>query len=144
MDSFIENALKEAKLSLQENGIPIGAVLVQNEKIIGRGHNRYMQTNDPFAHAIIECIRSSGIKDSYSDTILYCTHMPCYMCAGAIIQFGIEHVIIGETTNYKGDVDFLKDHWISFEDLNLSECKSLMAEFMEKHPNLKKDNYGFF
>ena len=135
-------AIEEAKLGLQEGGIPIGSVLVRDKKIIGRGHNRRIQNNDPLAHAEIECIRNAGRLGSYTDTILFTTLMPCYLCSGAIVQFGIEKVIVGESRNFKGDVEFLENHWVSVDDWDWHECIDLMKEFIEKNSNLWKEDTG--
>ena len=142
MEEFMKAAIEEAKLGLQEGGIPIGSVLVRDKKIIGRGHNRRVQNNDPTAHAEIECIRNAGRIGSYSDTILFSTMMPCYLCSGAIAQFGIEKVIVGESRNFKGDIEFLENHWVSVDDWDLDECIDLMKEFMEKNSNLWKEDIG--
>lgn len=100
MDKFMKEALSEAKKSLSEGGIPIGSVLIKNGIIIGRGHNRRVQNNDPVAHAEIECLRNAGRIGNYKNVILYSTVMPCYLCAGAIVQFGIKDVIVGESRNF--------------------------------------------
>ena len=135
-------AIEEAKLGLQEGGIPIGSVLVCDGKIIGRGHNRRVQNGDPLAHAEIECIRNAGRKESYSNTILFSTLMPCYLCSGAIVQFGIENIIVGESRTFKGDLDFLKDHWVTVEDWDMDECIDLMNEFIHKNPALWNEDIG--
>jgi len=142
MEQFMRAAIEEAKLGLQEGGIPIGSVLVRDKKIIGRGHNRRIQNNDPLAHAEIECIRNAGRLGSYTDTILFTTLMPCYLCSGAIVQFGIEKVIVGESRNFKGDVEFLENHWVSVDDWDWHECIDLMKEFIEKNSNLWKEDTG--
>lgn len=142
MEEFMRAAIEEAKLGLQEGGIPIGSVLVRDKKIIGRGHNRRVQNNDPTAHAEIECIRNAGRIGSYSDTILFSTLMPCYLCSGAIAQFGIEKVVVGESRNFKGDVEFLENHWVSVDDWDWDECVDLMKEFMEKNSDLWKEDIG--
>ena len=97
MKEFMKAALEEARLGLQEGGIPIGSVLVRDSKIIGCGHNRRVQSSDPLAHAEIECLRNAGRIGSYSNTILFSTLIPCYLCSGAIVQFGIEKIIVGES-----------------------------------------------
>ena len=135
-------AIEEAKLGLQEGGIPIGSVLVCDGKIIGRGHNRRVQNGDPLAHAEIECIRNAGRKESYTNTILFSTLMPCYLCSGAIVQFGIEKIIVGESRTFKGDLDFLKDHWVTVEDWDMDECIDLMNEFIHKNPALWNEDIG--
>ncbi|MGD0036728.1 MAG: nucleoside deaminase [Bacteroidota bacterium] len=142
MEAFMKTAIEEAKLSLQEGGIPIGSVLVRNDKIIGRGHNRRVQNGDPLAHAEIECIRNAGRVGSYSDTILFSTLMPCYLCSGATVQFGIEKVIVGESRTLRGDIEFLKDHWVTVEDWDMDECFELMEEFIKKNPALWNEDIG--
>ena len=135
-------AIEEAKLGLQEGGIPIGSVLVFDGKIIGRGHNRRVQNGDPLAHAEIECIRNAGRKESYTNNILFSTLMPCYLCSGAIVQFGIEKIIVGESRTFKGDIEFLKDHWVTVEDWDMDECIDLMNEFIHKNPALWNEDIG--
>ena len=142
MEEFMKVAIEEAKLGLQECVIPIGSVLVCDGKIIGRGHNRRVQNGDPLAHAEIECIRNAGRKSSYSNTILFSTLMPCYLCSGAIVQFGIEKIIVGESRTFKGDLEFLKDHWITVEDWDMDECIELMAEFIHKNSALWNEDIG--
>ena len=99
-DSFMKAAIAEAKLGLSEGGIPIGAVLVRDGQIIGRGHNKRIQENDPVAHAEIDCLRNVGRIKNYQDTVLYSTLMPCYLCAGAVVQFGISKVITGDSKTF--------------------------------------------
>jgi cytosine deaminase len=142
MEEFMKAAIEEAKLGLQEGGIPIGSVLVRDGKIIGRGHNRRVQNGDPLAHAEIECLRNAGRIGSYSNTILFSTLIPCYLCSGAIVQFGIEKVIIGESRTFKGDIEFLKDHWVEVEDWDMKECIELMEEFIKKSPTLWNEDIG--
>src|SRR5215208_3740812 len=102
MDKFMQAAIEEARLGLREGGIPIGSVLVQNGQIIGRGHNKRVQDSDPITHAEIDCLRNAGRVGNYKNTILYSTLMPCYLCAGAIVQFGIPKVIAGESQTFPG------------------------------------------
>jgi cytosine deaminase len=142
MEESMETAIEEAKLSLQEGGIPIGSVLMCDGKIIGRGHNRRVQNGDPLAHAEIECIRNAGRIGSYSNTILFTTLMPCYLCSGAIVQFGIEKIVVGESRTFKGDLEFLKDHWVAVDDWDIDECIELMEEFIKKNPTLWNEDIG--
>jgi cytosine deaminase len=142
MEEFMKAAIEEARLGLQEGGIPIGSVLVSEGRIIGRGHNRRVQNGDPLAHAEIECIRHAGRISSYSKTILFSTLMPCYLCSGAIVQFGIEKIIVGESRTFKGDLEFLKDHWVSVEDWDMDECVELMTEFIHKNSALWNEDIG--
>ncbi len=142
MEEFMKAAIEEARLSLQEGGIPIGAVLVRDRKIIGRGHNRRVQNNDPLAHAEIECLRNAGRIGSYKGTILVSTLMPCYLCAGAVVQFGVERVIAGDSQSFKGDKAFLEDHWVAVDEWDWYECMDLMQDFMKKNPDLWKEDIG--
>ena len=142
MEEFMNAAIAEAKVSLQEGGIPIGAVLVRDGIIIGRGHNRRVQNSDPLAHAEIECLRNAGRIGSYSNTILFSTLIPCYLCSGALVQFGIEKVIVGESRTFKGDKDFLKDHWVEVEDWDMQECIELMKDFIKNNPTLWDEDIG--
>jgi cytosine/creatinine deaminase len=142
MEEFMKAAIEEAKAGLQEGGIPIGSVLVRDGKIIGRGHNRRVQKNDPLAHAEIECLRNAGRIGSYADTILFSTLMPCYLCSGAIVQFGIEKIVVGDSRNFKGDAEFLKDHWIEVDDWDWDECRELMNNFIMKNQTLWNEDIG--
>ena len=142
MDEFMKAAIDEAIKGKNEGGIPIGAVLVKNGKIIGRGHNQRVQKNDPIMHAEINCLQNAGRVGSYKDTILYSTLSPCYLCSGAAVQFGIKKVVIGESETFPGAKDFLLSHGIEIIDLNLKECKELMYEFIDKYPKLWNEDIG--
>ncbi|MEN6610778.1 MAG: nucleoside deaminase [Methanoregulaceae archaeon] len=142
MDPFMKAAVDEAKEGLRQGGIPIGSVLVQDNTIIGRGHNRRVQDNDPVIHAEIDCLRDAGRIGSYKNTILYSTLMPCFLCAGAAVQFGIPKVIVGESRNFKGARDFMEEHRIEVIDLDLPECVQLMREFIEQKPGLWEEDIG--
>jgi len=141
-DIFVNELIKEAKMGLSEGGIPIGSILVKNNKIIGRGHNRRVQDNDPLAHAEIICLKNAGRIKNYDQTVLYSTLMPCYLCAGAIVQFGIKKVVIGESENFQGASEFLKSHGVQIMDLKSSECSSLMSDFIKKNPKLWDEDIG--
>src|SRR3954469_19190198 len=97
MDPCLRAAIDEARQGLKEGGLPIGSVLVRNGQIIGRGHNRRVQRGDPMAHAEIDCPTNPGRQKTYKETVLYSTLMPCVLCTGAVIQFGIPRVIVGES-----------------------------------------------
>src|SRR5829696_916568 len=102
MDPFLRAAIDEAKLGLSEGGLPIGSVLVRGGTIIGRGHNRRVQRGDPMAHAEIDCLTRAGRQRTYADTVLYSTLMPCFLCSGAAVQFGVPKVVVGESVNFPG------------------------------------------
>ena len=135
-------AIKEAKKGLDEGGIPIGSVLVKDGKILGQGHNKRVQNNDPIMHAEIDCLRNAGRLGKYEKTILYSTLMPCFLCAGAVVQFGIKKVIIGESETFSGAKKFMESNGIEVIDLNLEECKQIMKQFIQKKPALWKEDIG--
>lgn len=142
MDKFMSEAISEARKSLSQGGIPIGSVLVKDGIIIGRGHNKRVQENDPVIHAEIDCLRNAGRIGIYTGTILYSTLMPCYLCAGASVQFGIKKVIAGEDETFSGASEFMESHGIEVINLNLKECKDIMKEFIEKNPRLWFEDIG--
>jgi cytosine deaminase len=139
---FMKAAINEARKGLAEGGIPIGSVIARKGKIIGRGHNKRVQEKDPILHAEIDCLRNAGRIGSYKDTVLYSTLMPCYLCAGAIVQFGIKKVIAGESETFEGAREFMESHGVEVIDLNLDECKQLMRKFIENNPDLWKEDIG--
>lgn len=138
----MEAAIEEARTGLLEGGIPIGSVLVRNGEIIGRGHNRRVQNNDPLAHAEIACLRNAGRIIRYHDTVLYSTLMPCYLCAGAAVQFGIKKVVVGESRTFGGARDFMEAHGIEVIDLDLPECREMMKEFIDRAPEIWNEDIG--
>jgi creatinine deaminase len=142
MDMFMKAAIDEAGKGLSEGGIPIGSVLVRKGKIIGRGHNKRVQDNDPILHAEIDCLRNAGRVGTYKDTVLYSTLMPCYLCAGAIVQFGIKRVVVGESETFAGAQQFMESHGVEVTDLNLEECKRLMQDFIKANPDLWNEDIG--
>ncbi|MEG3437932.1 nucleoside deaminase [Pannus brasiliensis CCIBt3594] len=142
MDEFMRAAIEEAKQGLREGGIPIGSVLVKNGEIIGRGHNKRVQDGDPVTHAEIDCLRQAGRVGSYRGTILYSTLMPCYLCAGAVVQFGIPTVIAGESATFPGAREFMESRGVTVIDLDLDECKRLMRDFIENNPRLWNEDIG--
>ncbi|PSB04489.1 nucleoside deaminase [Merismopedia glauca CCAP 1448/3] len=142
MDEFMQEAIAEAKLGRSEGGIPIGSVLVKNDKILGRGHNKRVQDNDPVTHAEIDCLRNAGRIGNYQDATLYSTLMPCYLCAGAVVQFGIKKVVAGESVTFAGAREFMESHGVEVIDLNLDECKQLMREFIQEKQQLWNEDIG--
>jgi len=142
MDAFMKAALDEAKKGLSEGGIPIGSVLAKHGQIIGRGHNKRVQQRDPIMHAEIDCLRNAGRIGKYGETVLYSTLMPCFLCAGAVVQFGIKRVIVGESETFSGAKEFLVSYDVQVVDLNLDECKQLMKTFIQINPDLWKEDIG--
>jgi cytosine deaminase len=141
-DPYLSAAIAEARKGLAEGGIPIGSVLIKGEKVVGRGHNRRIQHGDPMAHAEIDCLQNAGRIGSYKGTTLYSTLMPCYLCAGAVVQFGIKKVIAGESRTFPGAKDFMASHGVEVIDLDDKECYSLMQEFIRKNPDLWNEDIG--
>ena len=142
MDKYMKAAIDEARKGLKEGGIPIGSVLVKDGIIIGRGHNKRVQENDPVIHAEIDCLRNAGRIGVYKDTVLYSTLMPCYLCAGASVQFGIKKVVAGENESFSGAQEFMESHGIEVVNLDLKECKDLMKDFIEDNPKLWFEDIG--
>ena len=142
MDSFMQAAIGQAKKSRKEGGIPIGSVLVKEGTIVGQGHNRRVQQNNPILHAEIDCLQNAGRVGSYAGTTLYSTLMPCYLCAGAIVQFKIKRVIVGESATFPGAPEFMESHGVEVIDLDLPECKEMMQEFIEAFPQLWNEDIG--
>jgi cytosine/creatinine deaminase len=142
MDRFMRAAIAEAGKGRSEGGIPIGSVLVRGGKIIGRGHNRRVQEESPILHAEIDCLRNAGRIGSFRDTTLYSTLMPCYLCAGAVVQFGIPKVVVGESRTFTGAREFMKSHGVQVVDLDLDECCKMMEEFIAARPDLWYEDIG--
>jgi cytosine deaminase len=151
MDPFLRAAIDEAKKGLAHHppGLPIGSVLVRNGQIIGRGHNQRVQKGDPMAHGEIDCLIHAGRQRTYKDTVLYSTLMPCYLCTGAIIQFGIPKVVVGESVNFPGgqarwgtSCDFLRANGVEVLDLADPECIEMMRSYIARHPTLWNEDIG--
>jgi cytosine deaminase len=141
-DPFMRAAEEEARKGLAEGGLPIGSVLVRGGQIIGRGHNRRVQKGDPMAHAEIDCLTNAGRQKTYKDTVLYSTLMPCHLCSGAVVQFGIPKVIVGESVNFAGAPDFLRSQGVEVTDLRDPDCIQMMANFIKSHPELWHEDIG--
>jgi cytosine deaminase len=141
-DAYMLEAIAEARRGLAEGGIPIGSVLVRNGAILGRGHNRRVQEGNPMKHAEIDCLINAGRVGSYDGTVLYSTLMPCYLCAGAAVQFRIPRVIVGEARTFPGAATFMREHGIEVVNLDLDVCAGMMAEFIEKFPTLWNEDIG--
>ena len=142
MDEFMQAAISEARQGLKEGGIPIGSVIVMDGKIIGRGHNKRIQDGDPITHAEIDCLRNAGRIGNYKNTILYSTLMPCYLCAGAVVQFGIKKVYAGENETFLGAKDFMESMGVEVININSEECKEMMRNFIAEKPELWSEDIG--
>ena len=140
--AFMELALEEARTGLREGGIPIGAVLVKDRIVIGRGHNQRVQQNNQILHGEMACLVNAGRIADYSNTTLYTTLSPCMMCSGTIVQFRIPHVVIGENHTFGGNENFLRGQGIEVEILQHRGCQELMEQFIESHPELWHEDIG--
>jgi cytosine deaminase len=139
---FMKAAMEQARKGLAEGGLPIGSVLVRGDQIIAAGHNRRVQHGDPMAHAEIDCLTKAGRQKTYKDTVLYSTLMPCYLCSGAVVQFGVPKVIVGESVNFPGGPDFMRQHGVDVVDLHDAECIDMMGTFIREHPELWNEDIG--
>lgn len=143
-DLFLQAAIDEAKLSLSEGGIPIGSVLVSEEKIIGRGHNCRVQTGSPIDHGEMNCLRKAGRLPSsvYKTSTIYSTLSPCPMCSGAIVLYKIPRVIVGENRNFLGAEDYMRSKGVRVDVVQDAECIQLMQKFIAENPNLWNEDIG--
>jgi creatinine deaminase len=139
---FMDEAVREAQIGLSEGGIPIGSVLVREGTIIGRGHNRRVQEEDPIRHAEIDCLCRAGRIGNYGNTVLYSTLMPCFLCAGAIVQFRIPVVVAGESKNFAGAREFLESQGVRVIDLAREDCIRMMERFIAENPELWYEDIG--
>ena len=141
-DKFLEAAIEEAEKSLKEGGIPIGSVLVKDSSIVARGHNKRVQEQNQILHGEMDCLNNAGRIGSYRDTVIYSTLMPCYMCAGTIVQFKIPRVVVGESVTFSGAREFMEQHGVEVVDLNNARCIELMQQFIKEKPELWNEDIG--
>ncbi len=144
MDEFMKAAIEEAKLGLQEGGIPIGSVLVIDGKIVGRGHNRRVQKGSAILHAEMDCIENAGrlkAKD-YQRAVLYSTLSPCDMCSGTALLYKIPKIVIGENKTFQGPEEYLRSRGVELVILNNEECIKLMEDFIAARPELWNEDIG--
>lgn len=135
-------AISEAKLGLSQGGIPIGSALVKDGKFVAKGHNKRVQEDNPILHGEMDCLNNAGRIGSYKGTTIYSTLMPCYMCAGTIVQFNIKKVIVGESRTFSGAREFMESHGVEVVDLDNNECVNMMEDFIEKNPKLWNEDIG--
>jgi len=141
--ALLDVALDEARLGLSEGGIPIGAALFdQSGKVLGRGHNRRVQENDPSVHGETDAFRKAGRVKRYQDTIMVTTLAPCWYCSGLIVQFQIGKVIVGESRTFQGGIQWLRERGIEVIDLDSDECVKLLGNFITAHPEVWDEDIG--
>src|SRR5580693_1967276 len=140
---MLETAIEEARRGLAEGGIPIGAALFDSTgKLLGSGHNRRVQDGDPSAHAETDAFRKTGRQRSYRDKIMATTLAPCWYCSGLIRQFAIGTVVVGESVNFRGGIDWLQENGIKVIDLASKECVQMLAKFIAENPALWHEDIG--
>lgn len=136
-------AMDEAKKGLAEGGIPIGAALFTADgRLLGAGHNRRIQDNDPSVHGETDAFRKAGRQRSYRDTIMVTTLSPCFYCCGLILQFRIPRVIIGESVNFVGGKEWLNISGVEVMDLNSKACIDILANYIQNHPDVWNEDIG--
>lgn len=133
---LLRQAFHAAQRSYEEGGLPIGSVLAEGAQVIAEGHNRRIQDGDPIAHGEMDCLRRAGRRSRYDTLTLYTTLSPCMMCSGAIVQFGIKRVVIGENRNFAGNIEFLRSRGVTTVLIDDAECCELMRRFIAEHPEL--------
>lgn len=144
MDEFLAEALDEARLGVAERGIPIGSVLVIDGEIVGRGHNRRVQSGSAILHAEMDCLENAGrlTAADYARSTLYSTLSPCDMCSGAALLYKIPRIVIGENQTFRGPEDYVRSRGVELEIVNDPECIELMRKFIEEHPTLWNEDIG--
>ena len=144
MDEFLASAIEEARKGLEENGIPIGSVLVHDGRIIGRGHNQRVQRGSVIHHGEMNCLENAGRQTAavYRECTIYTTLSPCPMCTGAILLYGIPRVVIGENETFLGAEEILRAAGVQVEVLQNAECIAMMRDFIAKNPTLWNEDIG--
>jgi cytosine/creatinine deaminase len=144
MDKYLQAAIDEAKKGYNEGGIPIGSVLVYQDKIIGRGHNQRVQQNSVILHGEMDALQNAGRQTAkvYQECTLYTTLSPCPMCSGAILLYKIPKVVIGENQTFMGEEELLKERGVKIDVVNSSECLELMQKFIAEKPELWNEDIG--
>jgi len=142
-NAMLDVAIEEAKIGLSEGGIPIGAALFDSEgNLLGKGHNRRVQEDDPSIHGETDAFRKAGRQRSYRDKIMVTTLAPCWYCSGLVRQFKIGTVVVGESENFDGGVEWLRENGIEVIDLGSRECVRMLRDFVAAHPELWNEDIG--
>src|SRR5690348_15894312 len=140
---LLETAISEARRGLAEGGIPIGAALFDHSgRLLGSGHNRRVQDGDPSAHGETDAFRRAGRQRTYRDKIMVTTLAPCWYCSGLIRQFGIGTVVVGESVNFQGGIDWLRENGVEVIDLQSRECIDLLKKYVNAYPEVWKEDIG--
>jgi cytosine deaminase len=133
---FMKMAYEEALAGFEEGGVPVGSVIVEDGQVLARGRNKRVQEGDPIAHGEMDCLRAAGRRPHYRNTTLYTTLSPCMMCTGAILQFGIPRVVVGENRNFDGNIAFLSERGVEVVLMDDPACIDLMERFVRERPEL--------
>lgn len=143
-DEFLRAAIAEAEKGRAEGGIPIGSVIVHRGRIIGRGHNRRVQKGSAILHGEMDALENAGRQRAsvYRESVLYTTLSPCAMCSGAILLYGIPHIIIGENQTFLGEEDLLRSRGVKLEVVQDADCIAMMKAFIAAHPQLWNEDIG--
>ncbi len=140
---MLKIAIEEAQIGIKEGGIPIGAALFdKNGTLLGRGHNRRVQENDPSIHGETDAFRKAGRQKSYRNTIIVTTLAPCWYCSGLIRQFKIGTVVVGESKTFQGGIEWLKENGVEVIEMNSEKCVQMLNGFIEKHPEIWNEDIG--
>jgi cytosine/creatinine deaminase len=140
---MLQVAIEEACLGLAEGGIPIGAALFTRDgKLLGRGHNRRIQEGDPSVHGETDAFRKAGRQRSYRDKIMVTTLAPCWYCSGLVRQFNIGELVVGESVNFGGGLDWLRENGVKVIDLHSDECIQMLADYIAKNPAIWHEDIG--
>lgn len=142
-NSMLQIAIEEAEQGLAEGGIPIGAALFDEDgNLLGRGHNRRIQEDDPSIHAETDAFRKAGRQKSYRNTIMVTTLAPCWYCSGLVRQFKIGTVVVGESVNFSGGIEWLRENGVQVVDLNSKECIEMLADYINANPEIWNEDIG--
>lgn len=143
-NQFLQAAIEEARTGLREGGIPIGSVLVIEDRIVGRGHNRRVQRGSAILHAEMDCLENAGRlrAEEYRRATLYSTLSPCDMCSGTALLYGIPRVVIGENRTFRGPEDYLRSRGVHLDIVDDDSCVSMMQDFIQRHPELWSEDIG--
>ncbi len=141
--AMLQSALAEARQGLAEGGIPIGAALFHADgRLLGCGHNRRIQEDDPSVHGETDAFRKAGRQRSYRETIMVTTLAPCWYCSGLVRQFNIGTVVVGESVNFSGGIEWLRDSGVKVIDLANEECIGMLGDYIREHPQVWNEDIG--
>ena len=141
--TMLNVAIEEARTGLAEGGIPIGAALFDaNGNVLGRGHNRRVQENDPSVHGETDAFRKAGRQRNYRDKIMVTTLAPCWYCSGLVRQFNIGTVVVGESQTFQGGTEWLKENGVKVINLDSAECKRMLGDYIAAKPEIWNEDIG--